>query len=269
MRELLKTDLKRVLKDKLFLVLCIIAAAFALFMPLLFKLLFGMMQMEEMLGAVVDAKTLLFSAFMPGDNFGLICAVLLTIILCKDFSQGTIRNKIICGKKRSHIFLSLFITACIILCAVMLAHALLTLGISLCFFEYQATEFTAADFGTLMLSLLFELFVYAFVAALVSCLCVSMKNTGITVVLYVAVAFLCTILGSIVSAALAFSNPDDAFVHGLLTFLNNINLFVSPVIGSVASYGWEEVLYALLPSLCTAALLVGAGLLIFKKKDLK
>ena len=239
MRELLKTDLKRVLKDKLFLVLCIIAVAFALFMPLLFKLLFGLMEMEDMLGMVVDAKTLLFSAFMPGDNFGLICAVLLTIILC------------------------------IILCSVMLAHALLTLGVSLCFFEYQATEFTAADFGTLMLSLLFEMFVYAFVAALIACLCVSMKNAGLAVVLYVAITFLCTILGSIVSAALAFSNPDDTFTHGLLTFLNNINLFVSPVIGNVASYGWKELLYVLVPSLVGAALFVGAGLLIFKKKDLK
>ena len=47
MLNLLKTDLKRVCKDKLFLILCIIAAAFAIFNPLVYKLLFAMVDMVE------------------------------------------------------------------------------------------------------------------------------------------------------------------------------------------------------------------------------
>ena len=37
MRKLLKTDLLRVFKDKLFLISCIIAGAFAFISPLLYK----------------------------------------------------------------------------------------------------------------------------------------------------------------------------------------------------------------------------------------
>ena len=40
MFKLLKTDFKRILCDKLFMVLCIIGGAFAVFTPVLYKVLF-------------------------------------------------------------------------------------------------------------------------------------------------------------------------------------------------------------------------------------
>ena len=49
MRNLLKADLKRAWKDKLFVVLCILAAVFAVSTPLLYKAIFSFMDMEELL----------------------------------------------------------------------------------------------------------------------------------------------------------------------------------------------------------------------------
>ena len=168
MRNLLKTDIQRVLKDRLFMILCIIAGAFALVGPLLYKLLFNALEVEEMLGMLgmsVNGKSLFFNAFKPGDNFGLVAPILLAVILCKDFSHGTIRNKIICGKSRTSIFFSLFSTALIFICGIMLAHALITLAIALLFFEYQEAAFTWKDFGYLILSVGFEMLVFSFIAA--------------------------------------------------------------------------------------------------------
>ena len=213
-----------------------------------------------------SAKDLFFRFFIPGDNLGLIMPVLVGIVLCKDFSQGTVRNKIICGKSRVSIFLSMFLTCTIVMCGVMLASGLLTLLFSLMFFEYQPTPFTAKDFGYLLLSIGFEMLVYCMVAALTSFLCVFMKNVGLTIVVYVALAFLMTIVGAVTMVAIEF--VENKAAYELLTFLNNANVFSSTLIGSV-SYGWREWLYILVPTLGGAALFVGLGILVFKKKDLK
>ena len=116
MIDLLKTDLKRAVKDKLFIVICIIAGAFAIITPLLYKVIFVVLKFDEeamqeleMLGmGIMNAKSIFFSSFSLGNNFGLILPIFVAIILCKDFSNGTIRNKIICGKSRTSIYFSLF-----------------------------------------------------------------------------------------------------------------------------------------------------------------
>lgn len=267
MFNLLKTDLRRVLKDKLFLVLCIIAGVFALITPLLYKGLFVIMGGDDFLG-MFSAKDLFFRSFVPGDNLGLIAPVLIAIALCKDFSQGTVRNKIISGYSRAAIFLSTFLICVILLCAVMLASGLLTLIFSLCFFEYQEQAFTWKDLGYLLLSIGFEMLVYCFVAAFTAFLCVFMKNVGLVIVGYVATAFLFTIIGAVTMIAVGFPNTMSEFAYEALCFLNNANLFSSTVIGG-GSYGWKELVYILTPSLGGTALFVWLGIVVFKKKDLK
>jgi hypothetical protein len=100
MKGLLKADFKRVFKDKLLIVMGILAVVFALITPLLYALLFsGANEMVAgMVGGIVSAKSNFFASFSVGNNLGLIAPVLLAIVLCKDFSFGTVRNKIIAGK---------------------------------------------------------------------------------------------------------------------------------------------------------------------------
>ena len=100
MSRLLKSDFKRFFKDKLFLVVCILAVVFSVITPLLYLVIFGAMGeidplTEEMLSSYVNAKGQFFAAFSFNNNLGLIAPLLIGIILFKDFSYGTIRNKII------------------------------------------------------------------------------------------------------------------------------------------------------------------------------
>ncbi|MBQ7906512.1 MAG: ABC transporter permease subunit [Clostridia bacterium] len=271
MLSLLKTDLRRTFRDKLFLIVCIIGAVFAIIMPLLYVLIFtglGEMELGEFRMAL-DAKTMFFSAFSPGGDFGLIVPILIAIIICKDFSYGTVRNKIIAGKSRSAIFMSLFTTSTIAMCTVILAQALLTLLISLIFFDYQQGGFTAGDFGYLLLSVLFSLLVYVFISALVSFLAVFMKNTGLAVVMYVAVSFLFTIVGSIIMIAGLTVDPENTTAVTILEFLNNTNIFTSGLIGTGTTYTFEDVMYILMPTIGGTAVFLALGLLVFNKKDLK
>ena len=274
MLNVLKTDLIRIFKDKLFLILLIIGAGFSLFTPVLTRLILFVGEIDPSEAAALElfsfnAKSMFFNSFSPGNNFGLIAPILVSIILCKDFSHGTIRNKIICGKRRGGIFFSLFVSCTVATFAAILTHALLTLGVSLLLFDYQADPFTFADFGHLLLSLLFEVTVYAYVSAIISFLCVWSKNTGVTIVCYVAIAFLCSIAMGISSSALLFTNPENTFAVKAWTFVSKINPFGSTLIGSGRSYTGEDVLYILLPSIVFGALFYLSGLTVFRKKDLK
>ncbi len=268
MLNLLKIDIKRHFKDKLFLVCAIIGGALAIFSPLLYKVLFSGLEMDELLGNLTSAKSLFFSAFSPSNNFGLVAPILVTIILCKDFSYGTIRNKIISGKSRVSIFLSMFITSTIVMSVLMLAHALITLLVSLLFFEYQSEPFAVSDIGYFILSVLFELLVYVLISAIISFFSVAMKNAGVSVVMYVAVNLLFSIIGSITMVAGMMVDPESTS-YKVLEFLNNANLFTSTLIGSGSSYEASQILAILIPTVLGSGLLVFLGIYIFGKKDLK
>ena len=276
MSELLKTDFKRVLKDKLLLIVLIIAVVFAMSTPLLYKVLlgglFGTPDLTALGINLVAAKTQFFSAFSLSSNLGIISPVLLAIILCKDFSHGTVRNKIIAGKSRSAVFFSLYVVCATVLWGVTMVYSFLTLGMSLLFFNYQATEFTSADFTYFLQSLLFELLVYLFVAAVISFLCVAMKNAGLVTVVYIAVILILTMVAPVLQivAGLLSGQGDNELLVKCLTFLNRINIFIFPLsIGSGTTYEVKDILYFTLVPIVGIAAVTGLGTLIFRRKDLK
>ena len=268
MRNLYISDLKRILKVKLFLITCILAGVFALVNPLLYKVLFSLLDLGEMLTGIVDAKSMLFTAFLPGDNLGLIMPILVAIIVCKDFSQGTVRNKIISGHSRSKIFLSHLFTSSTVICVLMLLHGLLTFLISLCLFEYSSTEFTASELGYLLLSIFFEMLVYVAIAAIVTFIATLSKNMGVCILLYLAVSFGMSILGSIFMTAGMFIDPENGW-YGVVEFLNALNIFTSSLIGAGVSYSAKDVLYILLAPILIGSGCTGLGIRLFSKKNLK
>lgn len=267
MRNLYVTDIKRIIKDKLFLVSCILAGVFALINPILNKVIFEAVDLGEMLGTM-NAKSMMFTSFLPGDNVGLIMPILISIIVCKDFSQGTVRNKIISGKSRTKIYLSHLLSSATVMCAVMLIHGLLTLGISLCFFSYQGGGFSAADLGYLALSLFFEMIVYFAISAIVTLIAIISKNIGICLLLYLAVSFGFSIVGAIFTVIATFMDPQNAF-YGVIEFINALNIYTSALIGAGTSYTAKQVIYILMSPV---ALSVGStllGLRAFEHKNLK
>lgn len=274
MRELIQADLKRVIKDKLMLVLAILAMVFALITPLTFALVFSVIDVSEepMLAALVSAKGLFFQSFSMTNNMGFIAPVLLAIVLYKDFSYGTVRNKIISGKSRSQIFLSTFIVCSLVLVCLIMLSAFITLGVSLIFFDYQEGAFAAADLGYFFASLGFELLVLLFMSALLSLLCTCSKNLGIAIVLYLAFTFLLTIVGSFtqVIGAVAQTFVESELLAKVIKVIDRLNVgMATSYIGTGDSYSLSDVLYLTLPALSGIAAFLGLGLVSFNKKDLK
>ena len=270
MRELYLADLKRLLRDRLLLITAIIGAALALMNPLLYYGLFSVVDMGELgelAGMVgINAKYLFFTSFLPGDNFGLIMPILISVIVCKDFSQGTVRNKIIHGKTRTAIFFSHFLSVATVMCALMLLQGLLTLGISLILFDYGAT-FTAAEFGYFMASVALELIVYLFVAALTAFVAVFAKNIGLCIFMLLGVSMVFSLAGSIFQSFLLFY-PDGTLLP-FLEFMSYANPYTANLIGTGTSYAAKDLLYLLCPTVLGGALFTALGALVMNTKDLK
>lgn len=277
MSNLLIVDFRRVLKDKLLLVMGILAVAFSLLNGLIMGVASGFMTETDMemmasMGVGFSAKSQFFGAFSFGNNLGLIAPVLLAIILCKDFGHGTIRNKIIAGYNRVSIVMSLFIVALTVMFTVILLHAVLTLGICLIFMPFQYEPFTTGDLGYLTLSLLLQFLMYAMASALMAFLCASRKNVGAVIVLYVAVVMLLTMLTSIlsvVSGVLEMSEGHETALE-IIDIIQRINPFsFSTAIGQGSTYESKDLINYILTPTALTLLLLGWGILKFKKRDLK
>lgn len=275
MNRLLKADFKRFFKDKLFLVSCIIALVFSIINPLLYKLIFSSLlefEMEE-LGIVLDLNSLYFQSFSLSNNLGLIVPILIVIIIFKDFSFGTIRNKIIAGHNRTNIFISLFIVSSAIISLIMFSSATITGLLSMALFPDLVSNLTSKEIGYFIASIGFELLVMIFVAALVSFLSVFMKNAGLAIIIYAALMLAGTALNGIASIAINFLSFEQG-KEELVKLIENIsyfNIFAnnSSVIGLTSSYNNTQVLLLLLSSLLGISMFVGLGILVFSKKDIK
>ena len=271
MLNLIKTDLIRVVKDKLFLVTCILCVVFAAITPLLYKGIYLLdPDLMDMMGSdLVSPIGQFFGAFSLGNNFGPIAPVLIILILCKDFSHGTIRNKIISGHPRLSIFGAMYSVCAIVLMALVFIHAALTMLLSMALFPNAKI---AVDGQYFMLSLLFEILVYLFVAAFLTWMWASMKNTGLVIVTYVATMLGLSLLSTIfmgVEAVLPYTNVAPKWLDALQIF-QNCNLFYSSAfIGIGEEYTTREVVgYLLSPAIFGGGLLT-LGFLKFRKRDLK
>ncbi len=266
MRDLLKTDLKRVYKDVLFIVLLILAVVFAIIGPVLSNAMLSFIQMDEFADNFIFAKSMYFESFSVSSNMGIIIPILLTIAICKDVSHGTIRNKIISGHSRTSIYLSRFITLCVYSVGIILFYALLSLGVSLMFFNYQPEPFKWIDFWYLLLSTGIYALIYVLISSMIAFFTVSMKNAGLAIVLYISAFFLFVIIGAVTDLAVSLSFEEPSQV---LVFFNNANVFNASIIGQGNSYTVFELLSLLIPNILLAGGFFSLGLLIFNKKDLK
>lgn len=277
MTNLLKADFKKVYKDKLFMVVCIIGLVFAVLTPLIN---FGMLKLlstqtdmsaesiNALTGGQITAKYIFFMAFSPANDFGLIMPILFSVILCKDFSQGTVRNKILSGKSRSQIFLSTYIVTTIMLVSLILIYAFMSLGVSLILFDYSTTPFTISDFWYALGSIGLWIVVYLAISAIVCLIAFVMKSVGLTIVMVIAVNMVLSLIGGLLSMAGGMLSANGSNLADVLTIIANAIPF-SATHGTGVGFKLIDVVVSLIASLAMAVGFVFLGMKIFNKKDLK
>ena len=273
MRNLIKADLKRMFHDKLFMIVCIIGGGFALMTSLLYYFLNNLVSSVADMESIFNAKDTLAACFAPLSNFGLALPIFICIIINKDFSYGTIRNKIICGYSRSKIYISILISTATLVVSCILSYTLISFGLSSILLDYSLTTTFINDIGYILLTILFGTLGYTLIACLITFFCISMKNLGIAIVLYFGISF----LFFVIATALNISNmfiPDKESMGGIKTLIDilcHINIFYifSNVIGYTDVYTAKEILYIVFDVLIFGSLTTLLGVYMFNKKNLK
>ena len=139
MLNLIKAELYRFFKSKYCLILAIVGAALALFVPLLqFVLKASISSIADAYGVQPNisfsALSCMQSSLNPGSIYVFIVSIIIVLILLQDYRNGTIRNKIICGISRFKIYSTYYLVSSIFLLALVLGNGLLTFLFSLPFF---------------------------------------------------------------------------------------------------------------------------------------
>jgi len=127
MKNIIKSALFKLIKEKTFYVTLIIGGILAVLLPLLYYAL----QKDGGVGLnLCNGTTFLFMSSSPVQNFGITVPVNLSILIVGEFTFGTIRNKIIVGYRKSYVYFSLFLVGVIFTIALMTLYTALSVAIS-------------------------------------------------------------------------------------------------------------------------------------------
>lgn len=266
MLNLLKSDLKRIFKDKLVLIGFIIVCGLSLmtiFLYLLIQKLYILSGNEQELASLIyNSKFLFLSSFSSSSNAGVMIPIFVSVVLIKDFRYGTIRNKIISGKSRLAIYLSNYISGLILGLTLYMISVFINLSVGTLLLGY-GTEFNSDEFWCIILNCGYGILNYMVFLSCSIFIAIITKKSGLSIAINIVGVLLLSILTTLTSVDfisdvvknIAMINPmygNNVIVNGLLWR------------GSL-----KDNLMTLIPSICYNVLFTLFGIIIFKKQDLK
>ena len=123
MGRLFKAFFFKLSRDLTFRIVLIIGAGIAFFVTALYLLID--LGLDGLAGESIKFLTgpnMLLTSLNPVDNFGLAIPICLITFTCLEFSQGTIRNKIIAGHSKFQIYASLVLSGLVLTFALLLVY---------------------------------------------------------------------------------------------------------------------------------------------------
>lgn len=270
MLKLLRANLRRLRKSRL-LWLCM-AAAFAI--SSVFLLRIGGSEG----GWTLDEALLQTLPFLP-----ILYAVFVGLFLGTDYQDGTMRCKIIAGHTRCAVYLSQLLTAIIGCLGILLAWAL-----SAAVGAVRLGGFTA-PWTSLALQSAVILMILAATAAILTLFSMLITNRAVSGVVVILAVFALLVVGSclynalcepeLISSAVATESgyeigealPNPNYVRGALRTLYQLLTDALPSGQAIelANQELEHPLRSICASLGLALLTSGAGIAVFRRKDLK
>ena len=184
MRNLLRANFSRLGRSKIFYLAIIAMVGLAAFIT--------WNQWDDMrkYGATV---TLDYALFLSQVVFGIMAAIFVSLFVGVEYSDGTIRNKLLVGRKRVDIYLANFITCAAALAIVYAASTAVALGLGVLLLEPSAVpaKHLWIAFGMGLFMVLAYAAIYTFIAMLLS-------NKTYTAIVSILLAFGLMICGTYV-----------------------------------------------------------------------
>ncbi len=279
MSRLLSADFAKLKKNKFFWLCMAGMAVFALFMKIM-----DYVSMREYSGSVPSFESLLLIYALV---IGFLMAAFVSLFVGTEYSDGTIRNKLIIGHTRVSIYLSNLITcfaAGVMMC---LAYLIPALAVSALLCRSDST-----DFRMLLLMILYSFVLTLAFTSLYTLAGMICQNKALTAVITILVICFFSVASIYISAKLnepetypeisaladgrtvtsARQVPNPGYVRGtqreVYQFLND---FLPTGQSVILTRGDTEASTPLLPvySACIAVAASGIGIFIFRKQDIK
>lgn len=300
MGRLLKAFFFKLSKDLAFRITLIIGGGLALFTTLIFAGLQFLLSDAEETFRIMSGQTMLMLSFSPAENFGLAIPLNIIIFVCLEFSQGTIRNKIIAGHSKFKIYSALYLSGLILAMMLLIPYVTLCTVFGTIFggFDVNGMALFGVTAGT-QLSLEFilkfiflGLIVYTSITAVTVFFATLFRSIGpcipIVILLIMGGYIIATIMGAIIQTSemavvsRQMSGDQEAYQSAkdsLETFkmIGNVLKVVDPLysisvadnVDGVATIDTYTFLAGIGGNLLYSAAFFFGGAAIFKKKDVK
>lgn len=252
MLKILKASFFKLFKDRAFKVTLIIGIVLGLLYGLLYSTI----------GGGLTGYFVLLSSSSPLSNFGIAVPINLIIFIIGEFNYGTIRNKIIAGNKRSHIFITLLIMGILYSFILMGVY----MGISTALSSIIG-GFGDVDPAQLWMTIGYTAILYIMLSALSVTTAASIRHTGISVTVTVIILVI-----GMVAFLISISNSDVNY--DMLMALDPIAISFVNLLGGIIGMGSSGDLIrylgiSMVSCVVYTVLFTGLGLFIFLKRDVK
>lgn len=184
-------------------------------------------------------------------------AVLVGTMVAKEYSEGTIKNTLAYGKKRTSFYMAKFINILLgstLIMAIMTGVA--TIGVTIT--KGWGEQFTISQLLNILSTFAGAVIVFGAVAAIIMLISTLVKSNGATIGISVVIFILLPTISS--------------FLYGIYDWFDKIyelSLFYNSALVTAVKAGSADILKATIIALITMIIALGAGLTIFKIQDVK
>lgn len=211
MKNLLKADLYRALKNKLLIIGLIAAVGLTIFQVLIYKGLavLGEITEEDMeiFGALISADGISLwnsGASIVGYSAAYLIPIFVTIFMLREYSDRTVRNKLLMGYTRSQIYFGAILVHLILSFVFLFTASTVGFILGSLFFGLGA-EFTMSYVGMLLVGFLLQFILSYTVLCLGIVLAINIQNPVLGIIIPIIFSF----LGSLITTLTTFGFSDS------------------------------------------------------------
>ena len=295
MGNLFRAFFFKIRKDLAFRITLFIGLGFAILMPTIFFLIDVLLSFIDGSGGEIShvlctGQSMLVTSFSPTQNFGLAIPINLITFTVLEFTNGTIRNKIVSGYSKVKVFVGLYLTGLIYTFIFISGYVLICFGLGSAFggFDPNGTLFSLTSLGGTNITpdflwkfIVIALLAYTSISSMTIFFSSLFRHIGPSIPVVIVLLLICTGMSSIASALNMFSMLGEGeeptvqmqIMQNIYYFLKAINplhsLTVYDVEGANVALSWSSFTTAVVNNLIYSGAFFGFGLLIFVKRDIK
>ena len=280
MGRLFKAFLFKLTRDLTFRITLIIGAGMALLMTGIYLAIDLTSAAEGALGDMkfLTGQTMLVASLSPAQNYGLAIPINVVSFICLEFSQGTIRNKIIAGNSKLNIYVSLFLSGLVFCFALLSVYVLLCFGIGTIFggFDPNGLYLMGGYFSPeyIIKMIVVCLLAYLSIISFTVFISTTFRSIGPCIPIVIVVIVMLTLFGTLfASFAELFEEDTMIWISRIVNPLYAINASeytqadeYAPAVMAISN---ETFICSIASNLFYAAAFFGFGALEFRKRDVK